>query len=567
MPQDESLIRQLYVRIAGTALDTAIMDDLYSVEVDSNLSLPDMATLRFHDPNAGLTNDGPFALGAELQVGVGDEQGRGDSTLFVGEIMAIEPDFGEGTVVDLAVRAYDRSHRLHRGVHTQTYLNISDSDIASQIATAVGLQADVDASSPAHDHVYQHGQTYMAFLRERARRIGYDLYASDRTLYFKRPGSATGDPVQIEWGVQLQSFRPVLSLGDQVSQVQVKGWDVSSKREVVGQATQGRAAPQIGEQQSGGQQAESAFGAATTQTVRTQVQAQSEADALAQALLDEQDGAFVEAEGSCQGMPEIKAGCTVQLDSLGQRFNGRYRVTSATHIWDTSSDYVTHFRVTGRRSDTLRDLLVKDEPIAPYWSAMVGIVTNNDDPNNLGRVKVMFPWLNGDLESDWARVVSLGAGDQRGFHWLPEVNDEVLVVFAQDDVAQPLVIGGLWNGSDAPPATSSDAVRDGRVVQRVLVTRTGHRLVFSDENDAFVRLETAGGHSVLMDDDNAKIEITSNGGSKVVLDDNGNKLTLDGAGEIEIQAGQNLAIKASGNMDLEAGGNVTIKGAMVQLNP
>jgi phage protein D/phage baseplate assembly protein gpV len=565
MPQQEALIRQLYVRINGTALETAVMDDLYAVEVDSNLALPAMCVLRLHDGNAELTNNGPFDLGAELVVGVGDPQGRGDQTIFSGEITGIEPDFGEGMVSDLTVRAYDRSHRLHRGAHTETYLNMSDSDMAAQIARAVGLQAEVDASSPTYEHVYQDGQTHMAFLRERARRIGYDLYVADRSLCFKRP-SGNGSPIALEWGVQLRAFRPVLSLAHQVSEVQVRGWDPKEKREVIGQADRGGAAPRIGERQSGGELAGDAFGSAGDLAVQAAAHSQSEADTLAQARLDQHDGAFVEAEGTCVGQPDLKAGCLVELSALGRRFNGRYRVTSATHVWDTSSDYVTHFRVTGRRADSLRALLIEEEAPRPRWNAMIALVTNNDDPEGMGRVKVKFPWLSTDIESDWARLIGLGAGDQRGLCILPEVNDEVLVVFAQGDIAQPLVIGGLWNGSDALPASSGEIVAGGQVKQRLFVTRAGHKLTFSDENSAAITLETAGGHKVLLDDDAAKIEITGSGGNKIVLDENGRKLTIEGIGDVQIEASMNLTVKSSANMNLEAGGTMTIKGAVVQLN-
>lgn len=566
MPRDEALIRQLYVKVSGTHLDTAVMNDLYAVEVDTNLHLPDMCELRLHDLNAELTNDGPFDLGAELQVGVSDEQGRGDHTLFSGEITGLEPSFGEGMVVDLSVRAYDLSHRLHRGVHTKAYANMSDSDIASRIAQSVGLRADVDPSSPAHEHVYQDGQSHMAFLRERARRIGYEFCVRDRTLYFKRAGSLSQDRVGLEWGVQLRSFRPILTLGEQVSEVTVKGWDPGTKREVVGQAASGQAAPRIGEPSSGAQLAEDAFGAASDLAVRTVVGSQDEADSLAQALLDLHDGAFVEAEGMCYGVPDLKAGCTVEISSLGQRFNGRYQVTSATHIWDTRGDYVTRFRVSGRRSDTMRELLIGEFSPSP-WQAMIGVVTNNSDPEDMGRVKVKFPWLDGQIESAWARVLGSGAGDGRGWYCLPEVNDEVLVIFEQGDIARPLIVGGLWSGVDAPPAGIQQVVVNGKVVQRLFVTRAGHRVTFSDENSAMIRIESAGGHSVLIDDDAAKIEITTAGGNTLVLDDNGQALRIEGAGQISIEASQNLDIKSQGNMNIEATGNVTIKGALVQLNP
>ncbi|MFP3896126.1 MAG: VgrG-related protein [Anaerolineales bacterium] len=567
MPRERALIRQLYVEIGGQSLPVEVMNHLYVVEVDGNLRLPDMCSLRLHDPGVRLVNDGPFDLGTEIRVGVSDEQGRGDHSLFVGEIVGIEPNFGEDMVSELTVRAYDRSHRLHRGTHTKSYVRMSDSDIAKEIADGAGLRADVDPSSPVHEHVYEDGQSHMAFLQERAESIGYDFYVRDRTLCFKRSDDGSDEVVDLEWGRELLSFRPTLSLGEQVSEVQVKGWDISAKREIVGQATEGETAPEIGEPHSGGELAEERFGEASGLAVRAMVRSQDEADTLAQALLDARYGNFVEAEGLCTGVPALKAGCLVEVSALGNRFNGRYRVTSVTHVWDVERDYVTHFRVSGRRAGTMRELLSNSATPVTRWPVTTGIVTNNDDPDNMGRVKIKFPWLDGDIESDWARVAGVGAGDGRGLYCLPEVNDEVLVTFVQDDISRPLVVAGLWNGVDAPPADASEVIRDGKVVQRMFVTRVGHRIVFSDESNAQIRVESAGGHVVLIDDDDGKVEIATAGGNTVSLDDNGRKIGIRGGGEIEIQADQNLSIKASGNMDLEATGNVTIKGAIIQLNP
>jgi phage protein D len=542
------------------------MDELYRVEVESSLTLPAMCVLYVHDTSAELINDGPFSLGAPIEVGVADEQGRGETPLFDGEVTGIEPDFREGTIADLVVRAYDRSHRLHRGAITKTYANMTDSAIASDVASQASLQAEVDATSTEHKHVYQHGQTHMEFLRERARRIGYDVYVEGRTLYFKA-GTAQGESVNLEWGDNLRSFRPVLSLGEQVNEVEVRGWDPATKREIVGQASSGEAAPDIGEPEPGGAQAEGAFGSATEMAVSAGVADQAEADELAQAILNNYDGAFVEAEGECFGLPGLMARKRVTISALGDRFNGTYRVTSARHVWSTGKDYMTTFTVRGRRDETLTRLITGPEEPRTTWPVMTGIVTDIDDPDDLGRVTVKFPWLNPDLSSNWARVVAPGAGADRGMLWLPEVNDEVLVAFEQGDIARPIVIGGLWNGEDATPIDKSTAIANGAVVQRVLVTRVGHKIILAEENPAFVQIETAGGHILVLHDDDGKIEITTSGGAVLSLDDNGNKITIKGDGNLEIEAGLNATIKAGGNMEIEASGNLTIKGAMIQLNP
>ena len=109
---------------------------------------------------------------------------------------------------------------------------------------------------------------------------------------------------------------------------------------------------------------------------------------------------------------------------------------------------------------------------------VIGLVTNNQDPEGMGRVKVTFPWLSSDDESNWARVAAPMAGNNRGTYFLPEVGDEVLVAFDHGDVRLPYVLGALWNGQDAPPRDNSD----GKNTERVIRSRAGHELVFNDDS-------------------------------------------------------------------------------------
>ena len=581
-PKERHLIRQIFVKVAGNDLPKEVMDQLYEVQLDNSLHLPDMCTLRLHDPDAKYTNEKLFKLGAELTVEAGDEEDRHKEKIFDGELIGIVPEYRDGTIVDLTVRGYDRSHRLHRGAQAKAYLNMSDSDIASKIASDHGLTPDVDSSSPVHDHVYLDGQTHMEFLRDRARRIGYEAYVREKTLCFKKAETRSGSAVKLEFGKELRSFRPILSLGEQINEVRVKGWDVSQKKEIIGKATKGKGMPEIGQEGPGGDVAKKAFGDdASELTVLARVKNQAEADTVAQAVLDQHSGAFVEAEGLCYGNYDIKPGSKVELSALGKRFNGKYRVTQVTHIWDTGSDYLTRFTVSGRRAETMRELVMGEGPRPRQWNAMVGIVTNNKDPKDWGRVKVKLPWMDSDAESWWARVAGVGGANERGLYVLPEINDEVLVLFEEGDVNRPLVVAGLWNGQDAPVRPIGEALKGSKVNQRIFQTRVGHYLLFQEEDHASIKVESAGGHVVLIDDDDKKIEITTTGGHKLVLDDQekkieaktarGHQVLMDDQGfKIEIKTtmgnvitlndqSNSITIKSLGNINVEAMMGMTLK--------
>ena len=129
-----------------------------------------------------------------------------------------------------------------------------------------------------------------------------------------------------------------------------------------------------------------------------------------------------------------------------------------------------------------------------YTSVVIGICTNNKDPEGLGRVKVKFPWLADSEESYWARVCQFMTGGGRGMWILPEVGDEVLVSFEHGDIHHPYVIGSLWNGVDRPPSDSGFN-EDGKNNIRMFQSRFGHQVIFDD---------TAGGEKIRLMEGNAK---------------------------------------------------------------
>jgi len=196
---------------------------------------------------------------------------------------------------------------------------------------------------------------------------------------------------------------------------------------------------------------------------------------------------------------------------------------------------------------------------------VVGIVTNNQDPEGMGRVKVNFPWLSADDESYWARVAAPMAGNNRGAWFLPEVNDEVLVAFEHGDVRAPYVLGALWNGQDAPPRNNSD----GKNNERVIRSRSGHELVFNDDSQgAHVQIKTNAGHLFVLDDTPGQENITvqdKTGNNTIVIDSAQNAITITAQMQLNLKA-QTIEIDADTMLTVKAGANLTIQGTLVKIN-
>lgn len=191
---------------------------------------------------------------------------------------------------------------------------------------------------------------------------------------------------------------------------------------------------------------------------------------------------------------------------------------------------------------------------------VIGVVTNNKDEQGLGRVKVRFPWLSGAVESHWARVATPMAGNGRGLYSLPEVDDEVLVLFDRGDVRFPFVIGALWNGKDKAPSSNGD----GHNAERVIKSRSGHVIRLTDESGAekVEIVDASGKNSVVID--TAANAVTVSADTRVVLS--------APQGDVVIKARQLQVAVESAKVDvkdalaIEAGGALEIKGKTIDLN-
>ena len=194
----------------------------------------------------------------------------------------------------------------------------------------------------------------------------------------------------------------------------------------------------------------------------------------------------------------------------------------------------------------------------------VGIVSNNEDPEGMGRVKLRFPWRGVDDESDWARIAVPMAGDDMGTYFLPERGDEVLVAFDDGDIRYPYVIGALWNGEHDPPAAN-----DGDNDVRKIRSRSGHEVVFDDgEGEESVEVTSQGGHQISLSDEAGSETVTiedSSGANVIEFDPTAGSLSIESGATISLEAPQ-IEIEGDGNVSIEAGGMLTLKGAVIKLN-
>lgn len=523
------------LQLNGTNAPQEIIDDVLEIVVDESLHEPSKFTIKIHNVYGSASensepwkNEEYYNIGDQILIGFEASntqdpkfrEGEIEKQLIDGEITGIEVNFSRESKAHVVLRCHDVSHRLYRGRSNQSFLNSTDTDIVRLIAQQAGIKIGrLDESGVVHEHVYQENQTNIDFLRERAAKIGFELFVQDNKIHFHKPEGQNA--LKLEWTKDLTSFDVKVNSAEQVSSVQVNSWDYSQKELISETATKEQLVTETGN--SNGSSIAQQFKMKESPkmiVVDRPVDSAEEAKQMAQALCNEIGGKFVTADAEAVGSPEIRPGKVVELKDMGNRYSGKYYITGTRHYYFKRT-YTTGFKVRGLKDDSLLSTLSPKTHLQPGQTLLVGIVTNNNDPQNLGRVKVKFPTLTMDHESHWARVVGLGAGDGRGFYCLPEIQDEVLVGFEHGDIHRPYIMGGVWNGVDKTVETVADTVLNGQVRRRTFKTRTGHMIQFIEEDNS---------------DSKAGIYIQTKNGQTVHLKDGEGCIDIDTTGQINISA-------------------------------
>lgn len=542
-------IPQFLVTINGIP-DPTIFGYITEIVVDTSVFMPSMFTITLQDKEdtAGLLkfvdNVLTYRLGAPVTISatISDRKTQIPSThtLIIGEITSIEPVFTDTGKVQFRIRGYDKAHRLTLGKKTRAwgggnFPTVTDVQIVGQIAGEYGLIPKIDPSTLLYTYVLQYDQSDWDFLWSRARMLGYEMYVDDGlVLNFVKAGKSRSlTSPSLKWGENLYRFEPRIVSAGTVTSVTAQGWDQDTQKKVEGKAstyTGGTMAKIPGAVLPASKAIKLAFMSSAEDFIADpNATSPSIASSIAKARMGEHESQFVRANGEADGHPGILAGTTVSVTQVGIRFSGKYYVTEARHIY-RNGNYMVQFEATGRNPNTIRHLLMGKElsNTNKFYGVVVGVVTDNNDIQQEGRVKVKFPWMEDDLETGWARVAMVGSGKDRGVFFTPEINDEVLVAFDQGNFNAPFIVGSLWSGKNKPPrAPKGKVVVGGAVNQRIVRSKSGHVIVLDD---------TRGAEKVLVQD--------KTGRNSIEIDSVKNSFTIKSAGDLTIDVGGKLILKS-----------------------
>jgi uncharacterized protein involved in type VI secretion and phage assembly len=500
--------------------------------------------------------------------------------LFAGRVIKgrsfrVSVDFDKQAQGRITIMGYDNLALLAEGIRHRTFMNQSHKSIVEKIVKEVGLSiGEVQDTGIVEEYICQVDETNLQFLSKLAAMNHFEFFVQcndngDPLLYFRQP-PAQPHGVKLKWGENIRSIKPRYKKL-QVNYVDVPYWKYKEKR-IDGTELPRKAGTKVtkttlnpADELAVAQATYRAPGSWNTNSLE-------KSKRVAQSMCDYFESQFLCAELELEGNAKIRPGQLISINNDGnpnidpksdlKNFNGRYYVTDTCHIYEKG-----RFRTKVTISDTggynlLQYNFSAVERLRPSQTHLVGIVTNNKDddrPPDMGCVKVRFPTLRTNdypqgIESCWARVVTLGAGNNRGIDWLPEVGDEVVVAFEHGDIHRPYIIGSVWNGVDHSPEHNTNRVNANGVRLRTLKTRVGHEIEFVEEDGGDgkqrgIYLRTANKLKIEMNDTKQEILVITPHGMRVRLSDLVNN--------IEIQAGP-----AGGRIRLEANGTVHINGPM-----
>ena len=607
----QDFTNQLVVTVGGAPLPADLTALLVESVVDDSRTLPDLFSLRFRDSDHIVLEASGITIGTPIGLAVASNEKTAPVPLLDGEVTALEK-LHDGTGTFTVVRGLDKSHRLTRGRRVTAFQEMTVSDVATKVARAAGLGVGaVDATSAVHPQVSQGNVSDWDFLRRLAVDVGAEVAVREGKLEFRRPtragqapssAEATKEPLVLELGRNLLRLQAVTTSAEQVPEVQVRGWDFTAKRAVVGSSPARTTSAEIGTTPAA---LAGTFAAPMLVAADSPYLTQGEVDDAAAALAEQVAGGFAELEGVLRGNPQVRAGTAVSLAGAGKPFDGKYTVSASRHVFVPDTGYTTSVTVSGAQDRTLRGLVDgtgtgAGAGPAGAWGPVIGLVSDNRDPENLGRVRVTFPWLHDEFVSGWARTVQAGAGADRGMLIVPEVGDEVLVAFEHGSFQHPYVVGGLYNGVDKPAAGDVPLIdaNSGAVNRRGFVSRTGHRIETVEQSGGptGVRIRTGDGTlTVELDQQKTQIVVHSDGtvtieaekgvtvdagtgtlrltGQDVAISAKSGVKVDGGAGAVAVStragvdiAGTTVSVNGTGSTEVKSGGTCSVSAPMVRIN-
>jgi len=475
----------------------------------------------------------------------------------------------------LIVELRDPVFRTTLGRRSRNFTDVTDADVIEQIVQKYpGLSADVAAATFTHPQIVQHQASDWDFIVMRAEMAGFAIICIDGKVKAAPPERAGAAVAAAIFGQGLLSAEIELDAESQLASIEAGAWDAASQALSTAESDD---APTPG---SGDIKGTDLGGVTEAKSAPRHPGARDQA-ALHQwagAGMARSRGAAMRGRVRVQGTEKLLPGTLVELGGLGSRFNGLALVSGVRHRLGRG-DWTTE-AVIGTDPRAHHERFRVDAPgaagmLPPVRGLQIGIVSALEgDPAGEERIEVRLATISETDGLVWARQALLDAGGSRGTCFRPEVGDEVVVGFLDDDPRDPVILGALHSSALPAPIPGADDNHE-----KAIVTRSGMRIHWNDE-DVEATIDTPGGNSILLSDKEKGIILTDQNGNSITMGTDG--IAIESAKEISLKAGTDLKGEGGTNVEMKAGaslkgegsagaelkssGATIVKGSVVQIN-
>lgn len=582
------------IKLNGKTIDSTY--DVQTIEIERNLYRIAQARLSIllpfgesDDDTFEFNNGDDFLPGSKIEIKLGSTDKK--DLVFKGIIVKQSiRNFGND-LNQVMITCNDETVKMTLGRKSAYYQNMKDNAIISAIVGEYGLQNDVEATTYQHKLMVKYQANDWDFLVTRAEANGLLVYTEDGKVLAKKPLSSGSPVLTIEFGKDVLSFDCSLEARHQSATISDSGWDPKTQALVEGKSKE-PGLNKIGnlELKSLG----SKIGLkGTTQQVSEPLE-QTELSNWASAQLQRERLNGFNGELTVYGTALPKLNTLVELKGFGTRYTGKSLVTSISHQakagnWRTTIGF-------GLPPEWYHEQrAVSAPPAGGLLPAVSGLLNGkvkkiDADPDGHFRVQVDVPVIDPSGTGIWARLSNLYATSGKGSFFFPEVGDEVVLGFLNDDPRYPVILGMLYSSKLKAPYTP-----DSQNKIKAFVTKNDLKIEFND-TDKVLTIKTPGGNEFVLSDKDKSVTLKDLSGNKMTMDNNGISLNsikdviIKATGKVDIQGklgvsgaasggdisleGLNVQAKAkisfsaqgSASAELKAAGNTSVKGAIVMIN-
>jgi Rhs element Vgr protein len=567
--------REFIVKVDGTAVGRE--HQLLAVNITKAVNRIAAARLAYLDGVASsgdfpLSNGDIFLPGKEIEIMAGPTDDP--VSLFQGIVIRQSLKVRDTTAPQLILECRHKAVKLTVGRKNAYFFDQKDSDIIGTLLNQASLTPDVEATAVTHKEQVQYYCTDWDFLVGRAESNGKFVYTSGDGVAVKAPSFSDQPVCTLQFGATIIEMDVEIDARGQYDAVKSFTWDAARQSLLDKDAVD----PGISGPGNLASSNLSAVVALDHLHLQHPAVSEEEAQAWADAQWLKSKMSMVSGRIKCEGIGTINPGDMLTLSGAGDRYNGGVFVTGVRHDFDLVQGWKTHIQFGDGEK-----WLAEERPVsAPKAGALIpgvnglqiGVVVANEDPDGEDRVRVRMPLVSDSADGTWARVAASDAGKDRGFFFRPEIGDEVVLGFLDDDPRQAVILGMLNSSAKAAPLKGSDDNHE-----KAYQSRSKMRYYLNDDKK-IMEFETPAGNKMTMSEDDKSIKIVDQSGNKIEMTSDGiriesvKELTLKAGTEVKLESGTSLSVKGGAELKIEGTSGVEIsstaitkvKGSLVQIN-